>query len=99
MSDLTVVAVITAKQGSEQPVHDALAALVAPTRNEDGCVSYDLYESSTAPGTFITVEAWKDQRELDAHMASEHIAATFAAAGDHLAGQPAIHVLAPLDVT
>lgn len=97
MSDLKVVALITAKQGSDQPVRDALTALVAPTRGEAGCVSYDLYESSSAPGTFVTVETWKSKDDLDGHMASDHIAATFAAAGDHLAEQPIIHTLRAID--
>lgn len=96
MPDLAVVALINAKSGSEDQVRDALTALVAPTRDEAGCISYDLYESTTEPGTFVTVESWKAQEDLDGHMASPHIAATFAAAGDHLASQPAIHVLKPL---
>ena len=54
-------------------------------------------ESQTAPGTFVTIESWSAQSDLDAHMASPHIAATFAAAGGSLAGAPAIHVLTPLD--
>ena len=99
MSDLNVVAVITAKADSATPVRDALRALVPPTRDEEGCVSYALYESASTAGVFITVETWRAQSDLDAHMASEHIAATFAAAGDHLATQPDIHVLRPLDVS
>lgn len=97
-SDLVVVALITAKPGSEQVVQEALEHLVAPTREEAGCRSYDLYASATTAGTFVTVEAWGAQSDLDAHMASPHIAATFATAGDHLAGAPAIHVLKPLVV-
>jgi quinol monooxygenase YgiN len=42
MADLPVVAVITAKAGSEQQVQQALTALVEPTRSEPGCVSYYL---------------------------------------------------------
>lgn len=98
MSDLVVVAVITAKDGGESAVRDALAALVAPTRAEDGCVDYQLFESQTAPGTFITIERWHGQADLDAHMQTPHIAATFAAAGDSLAGAPAIHSLTPVPI-
>lgn len=98
MPDLTVVALINAKPGSEDAVRDAMAALVPPTREEEGCLAYSLYESATTPGTFVTVESWRGQNDLDGHMASAHIAATFAAAGDHLASAPAIHVLKPLDV-
>jgi quinol monooxygenase YgiN len=96
--DLVVVALIAAKPGSEDVVRGALEQLVAPTRDEAGCRSYDLYESATTAGTYVTVEAWGEQSDLDAHMASPHIAATFAAAGDHLASAPAIHVLKPITV-
>ena len=93
MPDLPVVAVITAKPGSHDVVRDAMTALVAPTRGEDGCLAYELYESATAPGTFLTVESWRDDADLDAHLASPHVAATLAAAGDALAEPPAIHRL------
>ena len=55
MADLQVVAVITAKSGSEQLVGDALNALVEPTRAEPGCLSYHLFESAADPTAFITV--------------------------------------------
>ena len=98
MSELPVVAVITAKEGSADVVRDALAALVAPTRNEEGCLSYALYESAATPGVFVTVESWREQADLDAHMKTEHIARTFAVAGEALAGAPVIHPLRPIDV-
>lgn len=98
MPDLAVVALISAKPGSEDAVRAALTTLVPPTRQEEGCTSYALYESATAPGTFVTVESWRGQSDLDAHMASPHIAAAFAAAGEHLAAAPAIHALTPVDV-
>ncbi len=98
MADLNVVAVIEAKTGSEDAVRDALRALVPPTRDEDGCISYDLYESASAPGTFVTIEAWRGQADLDAHMASPHIAEVFKVAGEHLASQPTIHTLDPIAV-
>ncbi|WP_375483382.1 putative quinol monooxygenase [uncultured Jatrophihabitans sp.] len=98
MSELPVVAVITAKDGSADLVRDALKALVPPTRAEEGCLSYALYESASTPGVFVTVESWRDKSDLDAHMASDHIAQTFAVAGDGLAGAPVIHALTPVDV-
>ncbi|MGI8678902.1 MAG: putative quinol monooxygenase [Jatrophihabitans sp.] len=98
MPDLAVVALIKAKPGSESVVRDALTALVPPTRQEDGCLAYALYESGTEAGTYVTIETWRAQSDLDAHMQSDHIKATFATAGDALAGAPAIHVLTPIDV-
>lgn len=96
MSDLDVVALIKAKPGSEQIVSDALSALVAPTQAEEGCISYTLHVSAADPTTFVTIERWRSQDDLDAHMKTPHIAETFKVAGDHLAEPPSIHPLAPV---
>ena len=95
---VSVVAVITAKPGSEDAVRAALEALVEPTRAEAGCRSYDLSESVAAPGTFVTVEEWSDPSDLDQHLATEHVQSALATVGDHLAEPPAIHPLKPLVV-
>ena len=95
---INVVAVITAKPGSEDAVREAMQGLVAPTRAEEGCLSYDLSESVAAPGTFITVEEWSDPSDLDAHMATPHIQSALQVLGNELAAPPAIHPLKPLDV-
>jgi quinol monooxygenase YgiN len=98
VSDLKVVAVITAKAGSESIVRSALEALVPPTRAEAGCVSYELYVSAADPSAFVTVETWNSQADLDGHMQSAHIAKAIEVAGPHFAGAPAIHPLEPIDV-
>ena len=95
MSDLPVVAVIVAKPGSEDTVRAALQGLVEPTLAEAGCRSYSLHESLATPGTFVTVESWDGSDDLDAHLASDHIAAALAATDGHLASPPAIHPLTP----
>jgi quinol monooxygenase YgiN len=97
MSDLHVVAVITAKPGTEAEVRAAMEAIVAPTRAEDGCVSYFLHASAADPAVFVTVEAWKSQEDLAGHMQTEHIKGLIAAAGDKLAGPPQIHPLIPIN--
>ncbi len=93
MTDLQVVAVIAAKRGAEKEVAAALHTLVEPTRAEEGCIAYELYESVATPGTFVTIETWRGQADLDAHLKTPHIAAAFAAAGEHLARPPEIHPL------
>lgn len=95
MPDLHVIAVLTAKPGSEEAVGSALRDLVGPTRQEEGCLSYDLFESTAASGTFVFVERWTDQASMDAHMTTDHVVTAFAAAGDHLAEAPVIHPLVP----
>ena len=95
---LHVVAVITAKPGSEDAVREAMSGLVAPTREEAGCLRYDLSESSSSPGTFVTVEEWSDPSDLDQHLATDHVQGALASVGEQLAAPPAIHPLKPLVV-
>ena len=96
---LHVVAVITAKPGSEDAVREALQGLVGPTREEEGCLSYDLSESDAAPGTFVTIEQWSDPSDLDQHLATPHVQHALGTVGDQLAAPPAIHPLRPVDVS
>lgn len=93
MADLQVVAILTAKAGSEKVVQEALSALVEPTLSEAGCTSYQLFVSGTDPATFITVETWDSQADLDAHMGTPHVQQALSVAGDHLAQAPAVHPL------
>src|ERR1700733_1503849 len=97
MPPLDVVAVIAAKPGSEPTVEAALRELVAASKNDQGCLSYDLFVSESVPGTFITIEKWQSQEDIDAHMASPHIAKVITVAGDHFDGFPAIHTLRSLE--
>ena len=96
MSDLQVVATIPAKPEHADAIREALKTLVAATLAEEGCLAYDLFESGSTPGTFVTVERWTDTAALDAHMATPHVAAAFAAAADALSGEVAIHPLQPV---
>ena len=97
MSELHVVATIPAKPETRDAIRSALETLVSATREEEGCLAYDLYESAAAPGTFVTVERWVDQPAMDLHMQSPHIADALAAADGALAGDIAIHPLIPVD--
>ncbi len=96
MPDLSVVAVLVARPGQEAVLRDALVALVPPTRQEEGCLAYELSESAESPGTFVTVERWRARADLDAHLQTPHVAQAFAAAGDALAVAPAVHPLVPV---
>lgn len=96
MSELNVVATIPVKAEHVETIRGALSELATATREESGCLAYDLYESAAAPGVFVTVERWTDQAALDAHMHTPHVAAAFATAGDALAGDVAVHPLTPV---
>ncbi len=96
MSELQAVATIPAKPASVDHIRAALRTLVSATREEEGCLAYDLFESASAPGTFVMVERWRSQDDLDAHFRTPHVAAAFAAADGHLTGEIAVHPLVPV---
>jgi len=98
MPDIDVIAVLIAKPGSATKVESALRDLVAPTRAEPGCISYELYGSAASDTTFFTIEKWRTQADLDAHMQTPHIHAALEATADHLAAAPGIHPLIPQHV-
>ena len=80
-------------------MEEALRALVEPTRSEPGCTSYELFTSLADKATFITVETWSSQDDLDAHMRTPHVQQALSAAGDHLAQAPAVHPLSQLSTS
>ena len=83
---LTIVANIRALPGQQDLVRTELEKLVEPTRQEAGCIQYDLHVDDEDPTHFLFFENW-DSRDLwQAHMASAHLAAFKAATEGALAG-------------
>jgi quinol monooxygenase YgiN len=93
---LRVVATLPLDPAQSVEAAAALATLAAASREEEGCYAYDVFESTTAPGTFVTVEAWRSQEDMDAHMATPHIGKAFEVLGPAIAGDIAIHPLKPV---
>lgn len=87
---LTVVAAMVAKAGKEDELKKRLLGLVEPTRKEEGCVQYDLHESTAEPGRFLFFENWKSRELLDRHLQSPHLRA-FVAEAPELLAEP-LHV-------
>jgi len=75
MKTITVVATFEARPGKETELRTALIGLVAPTRQEAGCLNYDLHRSPENPAKFLFHENWASQAELDAHLQSPQIQA------------------------
>jgi quinol monooxygenase YgiN len=96
VSDLRVVATIPVKPESAGQMRAAISSLAEATRAEEGCLTYDVFESAAVPGTFVTVEEWRSQADLDAHLKTEHVGAAIAASQEHLVGEIAIHPLVPV---
>jgi quinol monooxygenase YgiN len=65
-----------------------LNALTPPSRAEEACQSYIVYEAIETSNTFIFVEKWTSLEGLYAHFHTPHFAKFFASLGEVLAGPP-----------
>lgn len=87
---LTVVVALKAKPGREAEVRQVLLALIAPTRQEPGCLNYDLHQAVGDPATFLFHENWTSKQHLDDHLARPHLQALLARADELFAEPPQI---------
>ena len=67
-----LVATLTIKPGSLPDFIDAAKACIAATRQEAGCISYDLHQSLTDENTLVFVERWENRESLDGHFNAAH---------------------------
>jgi quinol monooxygenase YgiN len=58
--------------GREADLGGAFHSLIAPSRQEPGCLVYELHVDPEDPGKFMFYEKFKDQAALDVHLASPH---------------------------
>lgn len=89
---IKVIAILEAKPGQEEAFGAALREVLAPTRAEDGCRQYDLYQDPETPTRFVFDEAWESKDHLAAHAKSEHIGKMREATKELVASRT-VHVL------
>ena len=74
MMTITKRVTFIAKDGSEAKMKELLTAMVEPSKVEDGCIFYDIFQYENNPRKFMAVESWRDDKALDGHKASSHYA-------------------------
>jgi len=89
---VTVIATFQAKPGKEADLKNALVALVEPTRQEAGCINYDLHQLPENPAKFLFHENWTSQAHLDAHLQSAHIKVLLPKVPELAVGAPGIQI-------
>lgn len=65
-----------------------LEAVTPPSRAEEACNSYIIYESVETPNTFIFVEEWASMEGLNAHFHTSHFTDFFGSLGEVIAEAP-----------
>jgi quinol monooxygenase YgiN len=73
-STLRVIARLRAQPGKEADLKQVLVGLIEPTREEPGCIGYELLENLEDPREFTFVEEWKAESALEAHFSTDHVA-------------------------
>ena len=78
MTRVTNIAFIRAKSGRTEELGRRLLALVAPSRQEAGCINYDLHLSDSDPDIWCVYENWRSADDLAMHFALPHMQAFIA---------------------
>jgi quinol monooxygenase YgiN len=92
MSEVRVIARSVARKGRENQLRALLQGMLAPTRAEQGCESYELYESDST-GRFYFDETWESKAALDKHKATPHFKHLEQAVGELLEGPFEVNIL------
>ncbi len=61
-----------AKDGCEDKMKELLSAMVKPSKAENGCLFYEIFQYEENKKKFMAVETWLDEVALDGHKASPH---------------------------
>ena len=73
----TIIGTVTARPETHAELQTLLAAQVAPTRAEAGCINYDFHVDAANPCVFVFYENWTSRVALDAHLAMPHLQPLF----------------------
>jgi quinol monooxygenase YgiN len=70
---VAVVCKYTIKDGQESSFLAVMNELIRLTKQEEGCIAYDLYKPQSESETgLVLVEVWQSEEALKKHMKSEH---------------------------
>jgi quinol monooxygenase YgiN len=67
-NSVIVFAGFKAAENKSAALKRELMSLVLPTREEEGCIRYELHQDSGDPAFFMFYEVWRSQEDLDKHL-------------------------------
>lgn len=62
-----VIETMEAIPGKTEELKKALLEIVPLSREEKGCISYDLFQKQDNPHQFALIMHWKDRKSYDSH--------------------------------
>ena len=69
----TIIGTVVAKPEKRDELMRVLAAQVAPTRAEPGCINYDFHCDKSDPNIFIFYENFVSKEALEDHLKKSHL--------------------------
>lgn len=96
MSILTIVAKVVAKKEHLEAVKSELLKMIAPTRQEHGCINYNLHQDNDDPCVFIFFENWESLVCLEKHMNTDHFK-TYIGAVDGMIAEKVVHKMTRIE--
>lgn len=82
-----VVATLIVKSEKRADFLENARDVIAATRREPGCLTYDLTSSITEPNEFIFVERWESREALAGHFETPHFLRWRKLCGEYLDGR------------
>lgn len=75
MSEVVVIAIVTAADGKSIQAEALIRTIIAPTHAEAGCITFALHRDLDDPHRLVLIERWQSRAALDEHLATDHLAA------------------------
>jgi quinol monooxygenase YgiN len=96
MSEISLVAKLSAVEGKQSELEAALCDLIEAADDEEGLEVSSAHRSDDEPGVHDFFELSRDQEAKDAHGRGERMRAAMGALGGLLAGRPEVVQLTPI---
>lgn len=87
---IRVIARVIAVPEKVESLKAVFLELIEPTRQEAGCIKYELLQNDSDPTDFTFVEEWASHQALDTHLVSDHFKTAAAKLEGLVAAQPDI---------
>ena len=75
MPKLTIVADIHTQPDKIDFVKEELLKMLPITREEEGCIQYDMHQDNDNPAHFLFFEIWESREQWQVHMNAPHLVA------------------------
>jgi quinol monooxygenase YgiN len=98
MALVYVMALVTGKEDTKSELAKELSAVVPIVRQEEGCMRYDLHQSTEGKPEFMFYEIWQSDEALAAHSKAPHMNEMRERIKDLVAGPPKITTWRALEV-